>query len=129
MAEDREDREQLAEEALHARILRVLDGVALARALPEAWTPPPDAVPGGSQGMLRMLLERAAMNQTDAGPATLGRYGNWAHGACHALVRAVGYLDHGQPDAARAEMIAVANALRAFAVIQKLIDEHEDRPR
>ncbi len=123
MANDRQDHDLAAKERLHAKIRRILDEAAEVTELPDTWSPTSEGAGGSGQRMSCAVLGRAAMNQVESGPAAISRYEIWAGGAYSTLVRAIGYLDEGDTAAARAEVVGVASVLRAFAAIQRVLEE------
>lgn len=67
------------------------------------------------------------MNQVGGGSATLSRYGIWATTARDHLAGALDAMDAGRVDEARELIVKVANALTAFAAVQRAIDEDQER--
>lgn len=67
-------------------------------------------------------LHRAAMNHLSGGTATTSRYGIWAMTCRDHVAEAVRMLEEGEEREARALLVKAANALTAFAEIQRMLD-------
>lgn len=81
-----------------------------------------EAFPDGGLDPLFPRLERAAMNQLDAGKATVSRYGIWANTVRDNILHSLDLLGEGKLEEAKAFLTRAVNSLSAFAEIQAHFD-------
>ena len=86
------------------------------------------AYPDGGTDPLWPRMQRAALNQLDAGDATLSRYAIWANTVRNNIVAALDAQDDNETEQARFHLIRAANSLSAFSELQKLFDNRADNP-
>lgn len=82
--------------------------------------------PDGGTDMLFPRLNRAAMNQLEAGAATSSRYGIWAVTCRDHIAAALEALDEGESRRATELLRLSANSLLAFAAVQAMVDPLHD---
>jgi hypothetical protein len=75
---------------------------------------------------LMMRLERAAINQSENGPATFSRYGIWANTVGNNIREAIALLERDGHQEAIRFLVKSANSLSAFSDIQELADAEKN---
>ncbi len=100
-------------------IRRVLDAAAASSELTRLR---PFGDGGIEEPWLFARLQRAAMTHLSGGTATTGRYGIWAMTCRDHVAEALSLLERGESEEARALLVKAANALAAYAEIQRLLD-------
>ncbi len=80
----------------------------------------------GNDTMLGPRLERAAMNQSEDGAATITRYAIWAETVRGLVMTSLADVENGRINPQTKEcLIKAANSLAAFSEVQRLFDAED----